>query len=246
MIRDDRTDDDGIATGRALIPNQIPVTVAAPSPGGSVNAPPGGYVAIASPFNMTATSPTYAAGASGFGNELTGGTATAANNKTPYFSPITVEGFFTCPAIPGSTQVLFGGMASHFIGISSGGKIVTGNGGPGATTLVPGRRYHVAWQAGPNGRAIYLTDITSATAGVRDYHSATGVQITPQGGRFCLRNHSGSFALSGGAVDEWAVFESERYSGGSYTCPSAPFTGTEPNLVALYHCDGNVEEAVAR
>ncbi|MCW2361607.1 MULTISPECIES: fibronectin type III domain-containing protein [Sphingobium] len=245
-IRDDRTDGDGITVGRTVVPNQVPVLIAAPTPGGATNAPPGGYVAIASPFDLVPTGATYGAGAASFGNEMTGGTALSGNGKTPYFSPITVEGFFTCPSLPGSTEVLVGGLGSNFIALSSSGKIVTGAGGPGATTLVPGRRYHIAWQAGPNGLAIYLTDITSGTAGVRDYISAPAVQIQPQGGRFGLRTHMGSFNLTGGAVDEWAVWEIERYSGSSYTCPTAPLSPTSPGLVALYRCDGNANDAVGR
>jgi hypothetical protein len=102
----------------------------------------------------------------------------------------------------------------------------------------------VALQRGPSGTAIYLTDITAATAGVRDFFDGTPVTVVPFAVSWALRNHGGSFALSGGAVDEWAVFYGELYSGASYTAPSAPLTGTETNIHALYHCDSNVNDAV--
>ena len=103
-------------------------------------------------------------------------------------------------------------------------------------------------QFGPSGRAIYLTNITDAGAGVRDYASAgaqTIATVPPASGRFALRNQGGGSAPSRGAVDEWAVFNSERYSGTSYTCPTAPFTGAEADLVALYRCDGDTQDTVA-
>lgn len=235
-IRDDRTDGDGLTTGRAVKPNATAVAVAAPTPGGATNAPPGGYVTLPSPFQMVGTSTTFAAGASGFGNEMTGGTGNAAGGSTPYFSPFTIEGFFTCPAVPASTLVFFGGIGSDFIGINSTGKASTGS-LTGSVTMVAGKRYHLAYQRGPSGSAIYLTNITDAAAGARVAYSATPMAAAPAPGTFGLRNHLGSFALSGGAVDEWAVFQSERYSGTTYTCPTAPFVGTESNIVALYHLD---------
>jgi len=250
-IYDNRTDD-GLAVGRQAQANFDPIQIAAPSPGGTVNAPPSGFVANVSPFDMVPSSATYGAGASGFGNEMTGGTAQAANAKTPAFLPITVEGFFTCPTIPGATAVMFGGFGpagGHFLGINTSGKVIAGSGSAvGATTLVAGKRYHVAYQAGPNGRAIFLTNITDAGAGVRDYFAA-GAQTTTIGtSRFSLRNHNAGSTLTSGAIDEWAVFNSERYADATaYNAnkPTAPFTGTEADLVALYHCDSNVEEAVA-
>jgi hypothetical protein len=249
----DNRDDDAVGIGRQVQANFDPIAIAAPTPGGAVNAPPGGFVANVSPFDMIETSATYGAGASGFGQELTGGTALAVTGKTPCFVPVTIEGFFTCPTIPGSgAVVLFGGFgatASWYVGIDQNGKVKAGSGTPtGATTLVAGKRYHVAAQFGPSGRSIYLTNITDAGAGVRDYNS-TGPQtiatVPPIAGRFALRNQGGGSAPSGGAVDEWAVFNSERYSGTSYTCPTAPFTGAEADLVALYHCDGDTQDAVA-
>jgi hypothetical protein len=242
-IYDNRTDSDGLTTGRIVQANPVPVAIAAPTPGGTINAPPGGYVTVASPFNMTPTSAAYATGATGFGQEMTGGTAIMSGNA-PGFAPYTVRGRFTCPTIPGSTQVLFGNInGSHFIAINSSGQITTGA-GTGSTVLTAGHRYDVALQRGPSGTAIYLTDITAATAGVRDFFDGTPVTVVPFAVSWALRNHGGSFALSGGAVDEWAVFYGELYSGASYTAPSAPLTGTETNIHALYHCDSNVNDAV--
>jgi hypothetical protein len=138
-IYDDRLDGDGITTGRIVQANPVPITIAAPNPGGATNAPPSGFVAATSPFNMTETSTTYAAGAAGFGNEMTGGTAIMGGNA-PGFAPFTIRGRFTCPVITGSVQVLFGNInGSNFIAVNSSGQISTGA-GTGATVLTAGKR----------------------------------------------------------------------------------------------------------
>jgi hypothetical protein len=252
-LYDDRTDGDGIATGRILQANFAAVHIAAPSPGGTVNAPPGGYVDNVSPYDLVETSTTYGAtdGAGAFDQMMTGGRGLAAANKTPAFLPMTVEGWFTCPTIPAAIQVIAGGFgisAAGFVAITTAGKLQGNTGAAnviGETTLVPGKRYHFAWQVGSAGRSLYLTNITDGGAGVRDGYSSTATSMSPQTGRLGVRTHGGSFNLSGGAVDEIALFDGTRYSGASYTCPTAPFAGDEADLVALYRCDGNGQDAAA-
>jgi hypothetical protein len=164
---------------------------------------------------------------------------------------MTVEGWFTCPTIPAAIQVIAGGFgisAAGFVAITTAGKLQGNTGAAnviGETTLVPGKRYHFAWQVGSAGRSLYLTNITDGGAGVRDGYSSTATSMSPQTGRLGVRTHGGSFNLSGGAVDEIALFDGTRYSGASYTCPTAPFAGDEADLVALYRCDGNGQDAAA-
>ena len=82
--------------------------------------------------------------------------------------------------------------------------------------------------------------------GTRDAFNPTPETLTESGARYGLRNNGGSYAITGGgAIDQVAVFYGERHAGGTYSCPSAPFTGTEPDIVALYHCDGDGKDAVA-
>ena len=251
-IYDDRTDGDGVATGRIVQANFTPVQIAPPVPGGTVNAPPGGFVSGPSPFSMVETGTAYAASASGFGQQMTAGYARATNARTPTFLPVTVEGFFTCPALPSSSLIImFGGFGlsnSRFIGINAAGRIQGGGGDAVSTSaLVPGKRYHVAYQSGPAGQALYVTNVSDGGTGVREWHNAAVESIpSPSSGRFELRMFEGGYEMSGGGVDEWAVFYGERYFGTSYACPSVPLTGTEPNIVALYHCDGNAADAAAK
>jgi hypothetical protein len=248
-IRDDQLDD--LLTGRIVQANVDAIRISAPTPAGTVNAPPGGFVDPISPFSMVETSPTFASsdGGANFGQQMTGGRARAV--RTPLFVPITVEGFFTCPnPLPSDIEVMFGGFGPYgscFVALEANGKVRGWDISAVSTTiLAPGKRYHIACQAGPGGLALYITNVTDGSAGTREYHSAYSGTVDPGGSTFALRNLGGSFALSGGAVDEWAVFNCERYSGASYTCPTTPFTGEETDIVALYRCDGDATDEVAK
>lgn len=225
--------------------------IAAPTPAGAVNAPPGGFVAPISPFSMVEASTSYASsdGGSSFGEQMTAGSARAV--RTPLFTPVTVEGFFTCPnPIPNQIQVLFGGFGPYgggFVCILPSGKVSCWDGSAQSTTiLIPGNRYHVACQGGPGGVALYVTNVTAGGSGAREFHTAYSGWLQPSSGRFTLRNHGGEYFLTNGAVDEWAVFNAERYSGTTYSCPTGPFSGTEPDIVALYRCDGDATDEVAK
>ncbi len=252
-IYDDRIDADGIAVGRIVQTNATPIVIAAPSPGGTVNAPPGGYVTQSSPYNMVGTSEAYGAStASGFGQEMTGGTAQVPIGRTARFYPVTVEGFFVCPTITASVQALFGDFGNNlYLAVTAAAKIAGGGGfgSNGTTTLVAGHLYHFASQHGPGGRAFYLTDITAGTAGIRELFSATPAVMAPDVGRMGLRTWLGSFNVTGGgAVDEIAVFDSERYADlAAYNAhrPTAPLTGAEASLYALWHLDNDLTEAIA-
>lgn len=206
-----------------------------------------GFIARVSPYPLVETTPTYAASASGFGQMLTGVNARAGLNTTPEFLPSTVEAFFTCPTITAGQQTIFS-TGNDGVIVNSAGKLSSLTVGiTGATTLVAGKRYHVAYQRGPNGQAIYVQNITDATAGVRDAFTATPALATANSQRFTVLDYADlSRPMNGGgqAVDEAAVWQIEKYSGASYTAPTAPYTGNEADLVLLYHFDNDASEAV--
>lgn len=237
-IYDNRTDGDGITTGRPLRANHATVAVAAPVAASTINAPPGGFVAATSPFNMVETSTAYATGATGFGQELTGGTLQLSSAKAPNFLPRTIECMFVCPTpLPASLFALVGTIGTDYLGITPGGKLST-NQGTGATTLVPGKRYHAAYTSGPTGARIYLTNITDGTSGVRDLNTVTPTSVRPAAARWDMRCPNGS-------LDEAAIWYGEKYTGASYTAPAGPYVGTEADLVALYHFEGNAKDVIA-
>jgi hypothetical protein len=242
-IRDDVTDGDGITVGRQIVPNNTRVVIAAPG-SGATNAPPGGFVANVSQFAMTETATTYGAQEqTGFNGTLNGGSAATAASKFPSYNPYTVEFWFTFPtANPVAQQYIVGGMG-NFIAVSTNGKIVFN----GATAvLTGGHRYHVACQASPAGHSIYLTDVTAAGSGTRVYTDAVASSGLPTGATLGLRNLNGSGILTatGATLDEVAIFDYLRYTGTTYTAPTAPFTGFEAGIVALFHLDASCAETV--
>jgi hypothetical protein len=255
-IHDD-IDPMSIGVGRMVAANTAAIQIAAPSGGGAVNAPPGGFVANLSAWNMTPTSAVYGAtdGDAAFDQMMTSGRGIVGGNGSPCFTPCTVEGWFTCPTIPASTQVFFGGFGVNnagFVGLNSAGRLTAHTGGnslTGATTtLVAGKRYYFAWQFGPGGRKLFIANITDALAGILEASSGSATNMTaPIPGTWSVRNHAGSSILSGGAVDEVAIFNSERYADATEfnaNRPTLPFAGTETDLIGLYRCNGNVDEAV--
>jgi len=246
MIRDDLIDADGIAVGRCVKPTFAAISVPAPNPVGAVNPPPVSAANV-SPFALTGTATAFGVEEqAGFGQTLSAGTAATSASKGAAFGAggSTIECFFTCPTV-GALQVIFGrGGGQNYLGIAATGKLVT-NAVTGATTLVAGKRYHAALVEGPAGTQLYLTNITDSGAGVRDANSTTAVTTKPAACTYYLRHNSSGFAMSGGTLDEVAVWDGAIYSGATYTAPTSPRIGTEADLVALYHLDGDLSEKVA-
>jgi hypothetical protein len=245
-IRDDITDGDGITVGRQVVPNNVAMTIA--PPGSGTNAPPSGLIANSSQFTMTETSTAYGAQEqTGFNGTLNAGTAITAgsqNFKWPTFNPFTVEFWFTAPTVaPGGNQVIVGGLPA-FVAVTSAMKILFS--GSSSLVMTGGHRYHVACQGGPAGHAIYMTDITASGSSTLVYSDATASVALPAASNIGMRNLNGGNVLTatGATQDEVAVWDYLRYSGGTYTPPTAPFTGTEPGLVALYHLDADCKDSV--
>lgn len=246
-IRDDLVDGDGITVGRQVVPNNVALVI--PAPGSTTtNAPPGGLVAATSQFTMTETTTGYGAQEqAGFNGTLNAGTAITAgsqNFKWPTFNPFTVEFWFTAPSVaPVATQAIVGGTPA-FIAITTAMKIQFG--GSSSVVMTAGHRYHVACCAGPTGHFIYMTDVTAAGAGTLVYSDATASIALPAAANLGMRNLNGGNVLvaAGATQDEVAIFDFIRYTGPTYTAPTAPFTGFETGIVALYHLDTTCADVV--
>jgi hypothetical protein len=102
-----------------------------------------------------------------------------------------------------------------------------------AAPMLAGQWYHAALVCGPSGCRVFLdgTEIGSTTSTV-----TTSTGGSPGG---CIGGlaESGTFDWEG-EIDEIAVFDHERYAAG-FTPPQAPYTGSEPGLVELWHLDGD-------
>ncbi|WP_404713207.1 hypothetical protein [Sphingomonas sp. MMS24-J13] len=252
VLRDNRTAD-GFAVGRNVMPTLDPVSIAAPSPGGAQNTPPGGIIPAVSTLALTGTSPTYSAsGVSGFGQMMTGGTAILGTGACPMIvAGLTFEAFFVCPALTASTQAIISFSTNSYVAVTSGGLLTVKAGGivtpvNSASALTPGHRYHVALVVSANGWNVYLTDTTAATAGalVITKTGATSLIQSQQVAGVRTYNGTSNMTGSGGAVSNVALWQVEKYSGASYTAPTAPYTGAETDLIESWLLDGNLNGSV--
>ncbi len=108
-----------------------------------------------------------------------------------------------------------------------------------------GKRYHAAVVSGKTGTNIYLTNITDGGASVRDATNSVPYKDWQYTASWGARQFGGSgYTFTGGGVDEFAIFYGQRYSGSTYTPPSAPYVGNEANIVGLYHFEGNLNSAI--
>jgi lysophospholipase L1-like esterase len=72
----------------------------------------------------------------------------------------------------------------------------------------------------------------------------TAAYTQPSGAVAVGNFHPNAGSAWPGSIDEIAVFSGARYSGSTYTVPTAAYTGTETNLVALYHLESDGTNSV--
>ncbi len=230
-IWDNHTDGDGITRGRQLMPTRAPV-----STDGVVNLTKVGV-------DQTMSGATYAAGASGFGQKVTAGQVTIPNTVSggmPLTNSWTWEAFLEHAA----TQIgneWFGTWGGCFdLRATDDGKSLRllMNNTAGATLFVAatpiindGARHHVRVVSTP-ARAYLYCD--GALCGSLAMTPAFG-----QGQSTAIGGHGDAYYQWNGSFDELAFWTTAKSTGSTYTVPSAPYVGTEPNLCGLWHFDGN-------
>ena len=206
--------------------------------------------------NLTANSVTYGASKSGFGQARTGGYATGAATGVdvlPAGSTYTIEGWFISPSVSTGVQALFGIGNRSWLGLARNtGQIIapyyagasrnyggtTTNGGGTNPVVTDGAWHHVAFVSnGAAGVSLYLDGVLVAA------QEANQVTIDPGNTPFQIGAFNNSSILTNGSVDEVAVFNTARYTA-NFTPPTAPYTGNEAGLLALYHLDGNANAAI--
>jgi len=252
MLRDDRTEGDGITVGRPIVPyfnsTTLSSAISCAAPGTGTTNTPNTVYAPTSTFDMTMTTPTYStAGAElvpSFGTYLVSGSGTAAGNgglgvPGQYNTGMTMEMFFSVSALPGSTSAIMsyggsGGVA-HLSLTSAGRLSVQGSGGPTSDStggsvvasatgdvIAAGKVYHVALMAGPHGTTAFCKNITD------------GINFTPvtQGNawfgtakncKYSVLSINGSVTkLTTGSASHQAIWDSERWLSGG--SPAASHT----------------------
>lgn len=228
ILRDNRTSD-GFPWGRALQPTTTPITVAAPSPGGTVNAPTGA-VAPYSYQDITLTSPTYAAAevVTGWGKPLNGGSGSSAAGKTASLYPATIAGWLTIPSTVSANTVIFGvnnGIniilaTNRTLRLSYPSGTLTG------TTVLAAGTYYVWGVVDDTSSRIYI----ATGPGQPGSLYATGSSPSR---KFAVTNLQFKVAsVSSNSAFGWAYWNSALWPVGGPTlnAPTTPYTGTEGML----------------
>lgn len=189
---------------------------------------------------------------------LTFGSATAYNTSSPKFGSsallmsgvyeevarggkIPASGSFTVEAWVKTTGtsliVAVSQVDAFYFGINASGQAICSVGLGGSetslnTTVVinNGAWHHLALVYTTSGLTFFVDGISAATSGTAPTIDRTTNPIA-----------LGGFATLGaymwiGSIDEVATWASAKYTA-NFTVPSAPYTGSEANLIDLYHLD---------
>jgi len=167
--------------------------------------------------------------------DLLYGTAFA-QPSIPDPSNVTVEGWCKLPAVPATTEVCFGSLDFMWVGLTPNGfaqaqyfNTVFSTTLTGSTNIANGAWHHLA---------LVLSSISGATLYVDGTSAATST-ITPMpiyNSIFSLGAYNTTNAWTG-QIDEVAIFKGQKYTT-AFTPPTAAYSSTTPNLLALWHFDG--------
>lgn len=208
---------------------------------------------------LTLTNPAYDTTGKKFGSAaLNGGFGYVAGLITSL--PFTVECWFSTPSAPASIQVIFGQSRTFYCGMMPSGVIQFQYGGPGGTpitvtsgvSVADGLYHHAAISVSASG-GVFTVDgavIANMTAGqvaaATAAFSVAGSEGSGGQGYLGVRAHGGEGAtyMFLGEVDEAAVFSVQKYTG-AFIPAAAAYAGSEANLLALWHLDGNGNDSAA-
>jgi hypothetical protein len=233
LIYDNDTDSDGLTTARHLMATVDPVVVAAPA-GTPVGA------------DLTMSSAGYTAAASGFGQSLNSGYGmTPTQDVFPESAPYAIECRFKTSG-EASTGIFLGQGNNIWLGVDTDGELLvnvrTFEGGGqymshSAGVVDDGNWHHFALVADTDEYRAYLdgTLISTLVETPRSNskNSVLGVRIAGWG--------SSEFD---GEVDEVAVWSIEKYTGSSFTVPTAPLVGSETGLTEHWQLDGGGDTTI--
>lgn len=205
-----------------------------------------------SPYNGTlssGTSPTFGAGK--FGNDANFNSNSGYNlpislNTAIPTSGATVELFFKTTA-SGSPQVVtvIGGTSDphYWAGIDGSGNLIGGvpvSGSPSVSatgSYGDGAYHHVAFVN--NGSAILIY----ADGTLKQTISGTALALSPDYGTIGYATF-GNYPW-GGHVAEERISSVARYSGSSYTVPTAAFANSDSSTIALYHLPADATDTAS-
>ena len=184
---------------------------------------------------------------------LSGGYGVAPGGMISGF-PLTWECRFKRASAPSSLEVIMGQSGLGWFGMTSAGQVQFEVGVQSPVDIVSSGSYadgawhHAALSATASG---FVAVIDGAVVGTSTA-APQGVSFQPNGqsppsqlGFLGVGNHGGALGFQfNGEIDEAAVWSTNRYTG-AYTVPTTAYTGSEANLLALYHLDSNGLDSTA-
>lgn len=184
--------------------------------------------------------PSFSGTGAKFGSAFTGGLGTTPGNVLPRTGGFTAEAWFNFTG-GGGTYLILGSVDTFWVGMSGGSLAAhfglgTNEGVITSTIAVTAGWHHAALVCGTGGSVLYLDGAVAGTSA----QTAIGQGATfanPIGLRAFNGFTYGQYLWSG-AIDEVAFWSGARYSA-AFTPASAPYTGSEAGLLALYHLDGD-------
>lgn len=198
-------------------------------------------------LNLTTVgSPTFGTGASGFGQDTTSFTDsdyfTAASNPASALTAFSISMRVRMPVSPANNlgiSLCFG--ANFWVGVNGSGVSGPAMFSGVSNYFVPGSPVNDnTWHT-----MLWTVDFTAGSAqmyldGTRVFNT-TGASLGTMPSTVMTLGKLVGLANSywRGEIDEVAIFSGVWQTGATYTPNSAPFTGSESNLLALWHLDGN-------
>lgn len=232
----------GLYRGMEFAPNHTPITIAGAAPTGRVGED-------LEQVNGTAT---FAAGK--FGNAMVGGGSNAvrASSYAPTTGAFTLEfwvkytgsgtglNFFLNGGNSGDTTNYFR-VYSRNSGTNIGNLQFSYRASAATVTqealalpINDGNWHHVAFVFGTAETRVYLDGALAYTGSAMNTSTVQRAALNLIGGNVGATAY---YAGAGTSLDEVATWSGERYSGESFTVPTAQYTGHEENLVSLYHME---------
>lgn len=145
---------------------------------------------------------------------------------------------------PSAIRLFWGTASSHYFGHDSSGNLLVAYGAADTWLTTSAAICDNAWH-----HVAVVFDATGGTISAYCDGARVGtVSATPTGANANPLGIGGFSGTAGfdslGAIDELRISKTARYSGTTYTTPSAAFT-TDSNTIALYHLESDVTNNVA-
>ena len=175
--------------------------------------------------------------------------ATTADDQSLYnmvagTGTVTYEGWFKYPSAPSALEIIFSRTDIFWIGCEPSGQLASSIGSAGQQTalgtLADGNWHHVALVLAGNVFSLYLNGTRVQSYTSSGAFATSNPQVLTIG---AMDASNGVYFTSSGYADEFAITSTAKYSGASFTVPTAPLPATAPGQVSLYRFDGNLNDS---